>query len=99
LHLSYFGDQTLPFPDRPADVTLSFEKGTKATGTIACLSKLGDRISSYDWFWLPDDDLKADLPTLNRFFEIASEYDLDLAQPALGAGRTLPMILRCDVRG
>jgi len=36
--------------------------------------------------WLPDDDLKADLTTLNRFFEIVSEYDLDLAQPALGAG-------------
>jgi hypothetical protein len=86
LHLSYFGDRSDPFSDRPPDVTVSFEKGTKATGTVACLNKLGERVSAYDWVWLPDDDLKADLPTLNRFFEIVMEHDLDLAQPALGAG-------------
>jgi hypothetical protein len=84
LHLSYYGDRRDPFPDSPADVTLSREKGTKATGTVACLDKLGTRISVYDWVWLPDDDLKADLATINRFFEIVSEYELDLAQPALG---------------
>jgi len=84
-HLSYFGKQHDPFPDRPADVTLSVENGTKATGTVACLNKLGDRVSAYDWVWLPDDDLKADLPTLNRFFAIVCEYHLDLAQPALGS--------------
>jgi Protein of unknown function (DUF707)/Protein of unknown function (DUF616) len=86
LHLSYFGKQHDPFPDRPADVTLSVENGTKATGTVACLNKLGYRVSAYDWVWLPDDDLKADLPTLNRFFAIVCEYHLDLAQPALGSG-------------
>jgi hypothetical protein len=86
LHLSYFDDRVFPFPDRPSDVTLSFEKGTKATGTVACLNKLGKRVEAYDWVWLPDDDLKADLPTLNRFFDIVAERDLDLAQPALGAG-------------
>lgn len=86
LHLSYFGDRSDPFSDRPSDVTISFEKGTKATGTVACLDKLGERVTAYDWVWLPDDDLKADLPTLNRFFAIVAEHDLDLAQPALGAG-------------
>ncbi len=86
LHLSYFGDQLDPFADRPADVTLSFEKGTKATGTVACLEKLGERTAGYDWIWMPDDDLRADLPTLNRFFAIVREHDLDLAQPALGNG-------------
>jgi hypothetical protein len=84
LHLSYFGDQSDPFPNRPADVTLSFELGTKATGTIACLDKLGERVASYDWVWLPDDDLSVNLPTLNRFFDIVREHKLDLAQPALG---------------
>jgi Protein of unknown function (DUF707) len=86
LHLSYFGDRSDPFSDRPPDVTMSFEKGAKAAGTVACLNKLGERVATYDWVWLPDDDLKADLPTLNRFFDIVMEYDLDLAQPALGAG-------------
>src|SRR4029079_14354734 len=70
LHLSYFGDHSDPFPNRPTDVSLSIEKGTKAIGTVACLNKLGERVAAYDWVWLPDDDLKADLPTLNRFFDI-----------------------------
>jgi hypothetical protein len=86
LHLSYFGDRPDPFPDRPSDVTLSFEKGTKAIGTVACLDKLDKRIGDYAWIWLPDDDLRADLPTLNRFFDIVAQYELELAQPALGAG-------------
>ena len=86
LHLSYFGDQLHPFQDRPRDVTLSFEKGTKAIGTVACIKKLADRIWSYDWIWLPDDDLAADLVTLNRFLKIVENYNLDLAQPALGSG-------------
>jgi len=86
LHLSYFGNRSNPFADRPSDVTLSFEKGTKAIGTVACLDKLDDRLADYDWVWLPDDDLRADLPTLNRFFEIVAQYELELAQPALGAG-------------
>jgi hypothetical protein len=86
LHLSYFGDQGAPFADRPADVTLSFEKGTKSMGTAACLDKLGGRVAAYDAVWLPDDDLRIDMSTLNRFFDIFAEYKLALAQPALGAG-------------
>jgi Protein of unknown function (DUF707) len=86
LHLSYFGDGSTPFPNRPDDVTLSFEKGTKGAGTASCLKKIGDRLEQYDWVCLPDDDLAADLLTLNRFFAIVEEYQLDLAQPALGAG-------------
>ncbi|MGE0005292.1 MAG: DUF707 domain-containing protein [Parvibaculaceae bacterium] len=86
LHISYFGDLGRPFRHRPRDITLSFEKGTKAEGTVACLEKLGERTDNYDWVWLPDDDLAASLTTLNRFFNIVAEYRLDLAQPALGAG-------------
>jgi hypothetical protein len=86
LHLSYFGDRSNPFPDRPADITLSYEPGTKGAGTVSCLDKLGERIASYDWIWLPDDDLSTDLTTLNRFFAIVCEHKLDLAQPALGQG-------------
>jgi hypothetical protein len=86
LHLSYFGDRPDPFVDRPDDVTLTSEKGTKSIGLNACIDKLGDRIGRYDWIWIFDDDLAADLATLNRFIEIVAQYDLDLAQPALGSG-------------
>ena len=50
------------------------------------MDKLGERVAGYDWVWLPDDDLRADLATLNRFFDIVCDYKLDLAQPALGRG-------------
>jgi hypothetical protein len=86
LHISYFGDLRRPFRNRDSDITLSFEKGTKSIGTAECLAKLGNRIDDYDWFWLPDDDLAVDLPTINRFFELVAQYDLDLAQPALDEG-------------
>jgi hypothetical protein len=85
-HISYFGDLKRPFRNRNPDVTLSFEKGTKSVGTVACLEKLGSRVDKYDWVWLPDDDLWTDLANLNRFFDIVAEYGLDLAQPALGEG-------------
>ena len=86
LHLSYFGDRPDPFADRPDDVTLTFEKGTKSAGLEACMNKLADRIASYDWICVIDDDVAADLATWNRFVQIVEEYDLDLAQPALGSG-------------
>ena len=86
LHLSYFGDRPDPFQERPDDVTLTIEKGTKSIGLNACVDKLADRIRTYDWMWMLDDDLAADLATLNCFVEIVEEYELDLAQPALGGG-------------
>jgi hypothetical protein len=86
LHLSYYGDELDPFPDRPSDVTLTREKGTKSQGTVVCLEKLGDRLDDYDWIWLPDDDLSADCATLNRFFDIVMNNRFELSQPALGAG-------------
>jgi Protein of unknown function (DUF707) len=86
LHLSYFGDRPDPFQERPDDVTLTIEKGTKSIGLNASMDKLADRIWTYDWIWVLDDDLAADLATLNRFVEIVEEYELDLAQPALGGG-------------
>lgn len=86
LHISYFGELLRPYRNRAADITLSLEKGTKAIGTAACLEKLASRIDHYDWIWLPDDDLSVELATLNRFFDIVAQYDLDLAQPALGEG-------------
>jgi len=83
LHVSYFGDDPDPFPDRPADVTLSFEKGGKWTGLDACLDKLGDRLDAYGWIGFPDDDLKADCAVWNRFFEVIERLRPMLAQPAL----------------
>jgi len=38
---------------------------------------------SYDYIWMPDDDLMTGWADINRMFGICAEYDLLLAQPAL----------------
>jgi hypothetical protein len=66
-------------------VTLSFENGTKLRGLADCFDKapFARPIDSYDWIWLPDDDLLADQETIDAFFQVVIKYDLKLAQPAL----------------
>jgi uncharacterized protein DUF707 len=85
LHLSYYGTLRDPFPDRPSDVTLSFERGTSFCGLADCFKKAPFRrpLDSYDWIWLPDDDLLMDQQEINAFFRYVMKYDLKLAQPAL----------------
>jgi hypothetical protein len=87
LHLSYFGPSDDPFPDRPADVTLSREPGPKLIGLADCFDNPSTRfprpLESYDWIWLPDDDMLMDQHNIDAFVRLVAAYDLDLAQPAL----------------
>jgi len=87
LHLSYFGASANPFPDRPSDVTLSFEPGPKYIGLADCLDRRPEPfrrpLNSYEWIWLPDDDLLIDQSAIDRFLHYVVTYNLDLAQPAL----------------
>lgn len=45
-----------------------------------------DSFLAYDACWFPDDDLLIDGQSLNRMFDLFHEYNLWLAQPALGNG-------------
>lgn len=83
LHISYYGDSSEPFGDRPADVTLSREKGPKFLGLLSAISSLGDRIDQYDYIGFPDDDLACNGQTWNRFLEVILERQPQLCQPAL----------------
>ncbi len=88
LHISYCGDDPDPFPNRPADVTLSRAKGPKLAAIANYLDSQsaldeGAGLDGYDWFWFPDDDIVADLQTIERFFRYVETYNLVLAQPAL----------------
>lgn len=83
LHLSYFGSRENPFGVMLDETTLSFEKGGKWDGLSVCLSKLGDRLSAYDWICLPDDDLWTQAPTWSRFFDLLDVLKPQIAQPAL----------------
>lgn len=83
LHISYFGNADDPYADRPADVTLTREKGMKFPGLADCLDKLDGRLGDYRWIGLPDDDLLADAGAWNRLAEVLEDLEPRLAQPAL----------------
>jgi hypothetical protein len=44
-------------------------------------------VKKYAAICLPDDDISMDAQAINNLFEIFHKYDLDLAQPAVSAGR------------
>jgi hypothetical protein len=58
-------------------------KGGSGDGIFNTFKAMPGLIDRYDYFWLPDDDIAADCQTINRLFEIASEEELPLCQPAL----------------
>lgn len=43
----------------------------------------GGLLDQYDFIWLPDDDISISTEDINRLFDIAREYDLDICQPTL----------------
>ena len=81
LWISYFGDDPNRF--RRDDCLRIDAKGPKWSALHALISERRSEIERYDYIWLPDDDLGADLPTVNRLFDICRANDLELAQPAL----------------
>jgi len=45
-----------------------------------------DIIKRYEYIWLPDHDMKTGTLQINRLFDLARGYKLDLSQPALRSG-------------
>jgi hypothetical protein len=43
----------------------------------------GSPLWNYDRIWLPDDDLMTSWADINRMFQLARRFDLDLSQPSL----------------
>jgi hypothetical protein len=41
-------------------------------------------ISTYDYIWLPDDDVDISTDNINRLFDTADEYKLSISQPSMG---------------
>jgi len=86
LHLSYYGAAADPFPDRPADCTITHDPGAKFPGLSACIDKLGDRLDAYKWICFADDDIWAPYTTWRDFFAVCDQLQPQLAQPALMRG-------------
>jgi hypothetical protein len=81
LIVSYWGDDPSRF--RRADVTRIDQKGGKFEGLHALFAARPELLKTYDYVWLPDDDLALDCGTINRMFALMAEYGLSIAQPSL----------------
>lgn len=81
LVVSYFGND--PNLYRDGDIVRIDGKGPKWPPLQKLLIDNPEYLKRYDYIWCPDDDLEMSKPDMNRFFEICSEYKLELAQPSL----------------
>jgi hypothetical protein len=80
LAVSYYGDDPNAFSD--VAMRQAF-KGGKWEGLHAFFARNPGVLDSYDWIWLPDDDIATDAACINRLFDLVEKHDLDIAQPSL----------------
>lgn len=82
--VNYYGDNPDIFRDQGQQRIDS--KGPKWPALHALVHEHAQTIATYDYVWFPDDDLVADMHSINRLFDLCNEYHLDLAQPSLTLG-------------
>lgn len=58
-------------------------KGYKLKGVYRYLMENPQLLDSYEYFFIPDDDISMSADTINSLFDAIREYDLKIAQPAL----------------
>lgn len=68
-------------------------KGTKFNIVSQLYNKFKDVIDSYNYIFIPDDDLYITAEDLNRFFVIVEKYNLQISQPSLIGWASLPITL------
>jgi hypothetical protein len=81
--ISYFGDDK----ERSFDEAkfLHYYKGGKWDGIYDFFQTFPEAQENYDYFWFPDDDVRATASDVERLVAVGSELGLDLFQPALDA--------------
>lgn len=84
LFLVYFGDKA-DYNFSGAEHTHR-RKGFKFPLLDQVLTEYAPTVAGYERLWLPDDDIAADVATVNRMFDLFKQHRLQLAQPAISAG-------------
>lgn len=77
----YYGDKKEKF--QHASKYFHCAKGTKFKLVDELVSKYRDVLDKYDAIFIPDDDLYMKNATINRFFKLFHEYNLQIAQPSI----------------
>lgn len=62
-----------------------FCPGGKWEGLYQTLVWMGDALKSYDFVWLPDDDIETSAQSVNTLFNLMRKYELSVGQPSLSA--------------
>lgn len=81
LIVSYFGDA----PGRYASDCEYYatHKGGKWDGVYRYFEANRHLLESYEYVWIPDDDIATDAACIDRMFALARRFDLEICQPAL----------------
>ncbi len=91
LAISYFGSVNESiFPEA---IAVHRYKGGKWDGIYSFFADNPSLLDSYDFIWLPDDDIMATSDDINRIFEFVSTHQLELAQPSLSKHSFLSHII------
>jgi cephalosporin hydroxylase len=85
LMLVYYGKVKDKYKEE-ADYYLQTEDLLKLENISAAINRYYDVVQSYDAVFMPDDDMRLRLSSINRLFQVFYRYDLDLAQPTIGFG-------------
>jgi len=84
LILIYYGNSDLIFFDYSKDVMICIKQNGQKFPLIKSFIETNlELVSQYDYVWLPDDDISISADDLNRLFETARTYSLQICQPAL----------------
>lgn len=59
------------------------KKGGKWDGIFDFFECHPEALATYDYFWLPDDDIRAEPKDVNQLISLVGEYDLEVCQPSL----------------
>lgn len=51
--------------------------------TLYSILEENPQLLEYEYIWMPDDDIEIRDNTINNLFELASKYNLDMAQPSI----------------
>jgi hypothetical protein len=80
----YYGDSDEKFEEYKKQSKYNLKKKGQKWHLIYDFIKIfEDEIKKYDYIWFPDDDLKTDFDSINRLFNINTDFKLNLSQPTL----------------
>lgn len=75
-------DETLSL-ESAEGITIEYRPGSKVAGYHGLLCERAAELAAYEYVALWDEDLEADVSSINQMFEIGAAHDLKVFQPAL----------------